>query len=197
VYNDLSNKERYMKALIVVDMQNDYYIGGAMELVGIERAHTRTVELIELMKSRGDKVIFVQHLASEDASFFKEGSYGGEFYDELPVQKDDEIVRKRYPNSFRDTNLKELLDSDDISQLVVCGAMTHMCIDTTVRAAYDLGYSVELVGDACVTKDLEYDGVVIDADMVQRSFLAALDGIFCDVLNVSKSQDGIILEKDN
>ena len=69
-----------------------------------------------------------------------------------------------------------------IKELIICGMMTHMCVDTTVRAAMDYGYSVIVVGDACATMDLAINGETVPADMVQKAFLAALDGVFATII---------------
>ena len=63
-----------------------------------------------------------------------------------------------------------------------CGMMTHMCVDTTVRAAMDHGYSVKLAADACATKDLEINGEIIPAETVQKTFIAALKGVFATII---------------
>ena len=65
-----------------------------------------------------------------------------------------------------------------MEKLIVCGMMTHMCVDTTVRAAMDYGYEVTLVADACATKDIEINGEVIPAETVQKTYIASLAGIF-------------------
>ncbi len=170
------------ETLLVIDMQNDYYPGGAMELVGIEAAHANLLNLITTAHRQGNRVIYVQHIASEDASFFRRGTPGVELYNKLPIREDDPIIPKHYPNSFRETSLQTVLDRSGTKELLICGAMTHMCIDTTVRAGYDLGYDMRLVGDACATRDLEFEGGQLAADVVHRSFLSALEGTFCEVV---------------
>ncbi len=81
---------------------------------------------------------------------------------------------KHYPNSFRETNLLEMLKAWEVERVVICGMMTHMCVDATARAAADLGFQVIIAEDACATRDLEYDDTTIPADLVHKSFLAAL-----------------------
>jgi len=173
---------KHFDALLVIDMQNDYYPGGRSELVGIEAAHARTRDLIAHARKAGSVVIFVRHIAPADAPFFAEGSEGAKLHADLPIHPDDTIITKHYPNSFRDTGLDAYLKGRGYRHLMVCGAMTHMCIDTTVRAGYDLGYDITLIGDACATKDLLWEGETIPAVQVHRSFLSALDGTFCRVI---------------
>ncbi len=88
---------------------------------------------------------------------------------------------KHYPNAFRETGLLEHLRRKGIERLVVMGMMTHMCIDTTTRAAADLGFECTLVHDACATRDLAFGRKVVGATEVQTAFVAALNGLFAKV----------------
>ena len=74
------------------------------------------------------------------------------------------------------------LKSLRIDTLIVCGMMTHMCVDTTVRAAMDYGYQVKLVADACATMDLKLNGENIPAETVHKVFISALDGVFATIV---------------
>ena len=171
-----------MKALIVIDLQNDYFKGGKMELVNSNLALREANIAIKIAREKGYKIYFIQHIATkQDASFFLPNSYGVKLHESLDIQNDT-IIQKHYPNSFRKTKLKDELDKHNIKELIICGAMTHMCIDTTVRAAFDLGYKIELLANACATKDLSLNGNTVLAKDVQNAFLSALDGTFCKVI---------------
>jgi nicotinamidase-related amidase len=78
------------------------------------------------------------------------------------------------------------LQASNVTNLVIAGMMTHMCVDTTVRAAADLGFSCSLAHDACATKDLSFDGGSVVAEDVQLAYLAALDGSFATVLSTTE-----------
>lgn len=80
------------------------------------------------------------------------------------------MIIKYYPNSFHETELDSYLKEKGIKKVIVCGMMTHMCVDTTVRAAMDYGYEVDLVADGCATMDLEISGEIIPAEIVQKAF---------------------------
>jgi nicotinamidase-related amidase len=95
------------------------------------------------------------------------------------------VISKNFPNSFRDTPLLEYLRERQITRLVIAGMMTQMCIDTTVRAAADLGFECLLAHDACATRALSFGGVTVPAESVQAAFLAALNGLFARVLPVA------------
>ena len=169
------------KALIIIDMQNDYFAGGKMELVGIDEALSNTLRLIEFAKEQKYEIFFIQHISLRaNASFFLLKSEGVELHRALHTQ-DGSFIKKHYPNSFRKTTLIQELEDKGIKNLIVCGAMTHMCVDTTVRAGFDLGFQIELVTDSCATKDLVFNDEVIPAKDVHNAFMASLDGIFCEL----------------
>ena len=180
------------KALIIVDMQNDYFTGGSMELQGIIKALEKTKQLIKYAREQEHKIYFIQHVAmKQNATFFVPNTKGVELHKDLDIQK-NLVVIKNYPNSFRDTVLQKELEKENIQELIICGAMTHMCIDTTVRAGFDLGYKILLASDACATKDLQFKENIIKADDVHTSFMAALGGVFCEVADTKDIVNGTI-----
>jgi len=169
------------KALIVIDLQNDYFCNGNMELVNIDEALQKSNELVKFAREKNYKIYFIQHFSTrEGATFFVPNSNGVELHSNLDIQN-ELIIKKNYPNSFRDTILEDELEKEHISELIICGAMTHMCIDTTVRAGFDLGYKITLVNDACATRDLMFKDEIIKAKDVHNSFMSALGGLFCEV----------------
>ena len=173
------------KALIVIDLQNDYFKNGKMELYNIDTALKNTNRLIEFARNNKYEIFFIKHLANTNkATFFIPNSYGAELYKDLNIQN-DKIITKHYPNSFRETKLQKELENLNITSLIICGAMTHMCIDTTVRAGYDLGYNITLAHDACATKDLIFNNQIIKAHYIQNGFISALDGTFCTALSTN------------
>jgi nicotinamidase-related amidase len=96
------------------------------------------------------------------------------------------LLQKHFPNSFRDTPLQQHLSDLNVSQLVIAGMMTHMCVDSTVRAAADLGFQCTLAHDACATRALTFGGTTVAAGQVQTAFLSALQGLFARVLSVEE-----------
>ena len=173
------------QALLLVDIQNDYFPGGPMELVGSPEAGTRAGVLLQAFRKAGLPVVHIQHLATRaGATFFLPGTVGAEFHASVTPLPGEAQLQKHFPNSFRETPLLEHLRGLGITDLVLAGMMTHMCIDTTVRAAADLGFQCRLAGDACATRDLVREGVRVPALQVQTAFLAALDGTFAQVQTV-------------
>lgn len=169
-------------ALIIIDVQNDYFPNGKKELSGSTEAAARLRSLIDHCRSQGLKIIYIQHIAAQpDAPFFVDGTNGITIHESVRPQEGDEVIIKHFPNSFRETRLQEVLAKHRITHLIFAGMMTHMCVDTTVRAAFDLGYSSTLIADCCATLDLAHDHETIRARDVQNAFLAALNGTFCTV----------------
>ncbi|MBK9615934.1 MAG: cysteine hydrolase [Uliginosibacterium sp.] len=169
-------------ALILIDIQNDYFPGGAMTLLGADAAAAHAAELLRVFRQRQLAVVHIQHIANRPgASFFLPGTPGAEIHAALSPVAGEAVFQKSFPSSFRDTPLLTHLRSENITRLYLAGMMTHMCVDTTVRAAFDLGFSCCLAHDACATRDLSFDGQLATAAQVQTAYLAALNGLFAQV----------------
>ncbi|WP_283624977.1 isochorismatase family protein [Clostridium butyricum] len=106
-----------------------------------------------------------------------------DFNEFVKPKKKKIIVSKNYPSAFLKTDLKKRLDKLKVDKLVIVGMMTHMCIDTTVRAAQNYEYKVTVIHDACTTKDLKWNGQTIDAKTVHDSIMASLQGTFGEVMS--------------
>jgi nicotinamidase-related amidase len=171
------------KALLLVDLQNDYFPGGKMTLDGANEAVQNAMLLLDRFRSEFWPVFHIRHVAMKpDANFFLPGTAGSRIHPNVGPLTGEDVITKNYPNAFRDTALLNLLKKLDIQELVICGMMTHMCIDATTRAAKDLGYSCTVIGDACATKSLEINKQVISSKNVHMGFLAALAGYYANVL---------------
>ena len=171
-------------ALLVIDIQNDYFPGGAMELEGADAAGEKAGAAIKTFRSRGLPVIHVRHLSVRPGStFFIPGTKGAEIHDLARPGNGEAVIEKNFPNSFRATGLKEILERNGIKNLALAGMMTHMCVDASVRHAADLGYKVMLLGDACATRAQSFGGETVPARQVHTAFLAALNGFYAKVVH--------------
>jgi nicotinamidase-related amidase len=174
-------------ALLIIDIQNDYFPGGTMELAGAAAAAANAARLLKSFRERGLPVFHVQHLATRpNATFFLPNTRGAEIHEAVQPAAGESVTVKHFPNCFRETNLLEALRAKQVTKLVVAGMMTHMCVDTTVRAAADLGFSCQLAADACATRDLVFNGEKVEAKNVQLAYLAGLNGLFAAVLPTEK-----------
>lgn len=171
-----------MRALLIIDIQNDYFPGGKMELVGSEAAAQNAARLLSCFREKKLPVFHVQHLAAQPgATFFLPDSHGAAFHDLVAPLAQETCITKNHPNAFYQTTLLQHLRASKVDSLVVAGMMTHMCVDTTVRAAYDYGLACTLAHDACATKDLCFEDETIPAHSVQGAYMAALNGKFASV----------------
>ncbi|MDW0111174.1 cysteine hydrolase family protein [Sporosarcina aquimarina] len=170
-------------ALIIVDIQNDYFPNGSMELVSPGKAAANAAKVLEWFRKNNKENIFhVQHIAADPAmGFFLPNTNGVEIHETVQPLENESIITKHFPNSFLQTELESKLKEKGITKVVVVGMMTHMCIDATVRAAVDLGYETLLIEDACATRDLSYDGKDVTAEQVHYAFVGALNGMYCAV----------------
>ncbi len=163
------------RAVVVVDLQNEYLPTGKLPLAGIDDAVAAATGVINAARASGEPVIFVRHEgAAADSPIFTPGTENVEIIPAVQPREQEPIIVKHYPNSFRETGLQALLDEQGIAEVVVVGAMSHMCIDATARAAADFGYAVTVVEDACATRDLEFAGRTVAAPDVHAAFMSAL-----------------------
>jgi nicotinamidase-related amidase len=174
-------------ALLLIDIQNDYFPNGRLPLEKSTEACQKAQEVLQAYRAKQMPIIHVQHISTRpDAVHFLPCTKGVEFHPNVQPTKNETIIKKHYPNSFKDTNLLNYLTKNHIKHIVIAGMMTHMCIDATVRAAYDLGFSCTVLSDACATKNLEFNNMLIPAQTVHNAFLAALQPLYSDVITVKE-----------
>lgn len=163
------------QGLLIIDVQNDYFKGGKMTLAQPEKALHQINRLEEHFLANHLPIIYIQHLKNNsNADFFGIGTTGSLLQPALNNQPTSVIIEKHYPNSFYQTNLQQTLTELGVTQLVITGMMTHMCVDSTTRASQELGYQPILIADTTATKNLIYDGLEVSAANVQSAFLSAL-----------------------
>ena len=180
------------QALLIVDIQNDYFPGGRMELVGSDAAAAEAARLLRAFRERRAPIFHVQHVSTRPgATFFLPDTEGVKIHETVAPLASERVVTKHFPNSFRGTQLLELLRAANVERLAIAGMMTHMCIDTTTRAAADLGFECQLVHDACATRDLAFAGTKVVAKDVHNAFVAALNGPFAKALSAQEIAAGL------
>jgi nicotinamidase-related amidase len=175
------------QALVLIDIQNDYFPGGRMTLEGADAAAQNAASLLARFRAGGLPLFHVQHVSTRpNATFFIPGTDGIEFHAAVAPLAGEPVIQKNFPNAFRATRLDTELRSRGVSELVIAGMMTHMCIDTSVRAAFDLGFKVDLAFDACATRDLRFGDAELTAAQVHGSFIAALNGTFASARSTAQ-----------
>ena len=172
-------------ALVVIDLQNEYTASGKQPLDNYENVLSNAAKLIDRARKANVPIIHVAHHASDNLFNTKDKS--GQICDQVKPLDSEPVVTKNYVSSFVNTNMVDLLEKTGKKDLIVIGAMTHMCVSTFVRAAVEqYGYQCTVPADTVATKDLVgSDGKVIPASEVHKSHLAALSDYFAAVVPTS------------
>jgi len=164
-----------MPTLLIIDIQRDYFPGGAFPLVDPEAAAARASEVLDHFRAHGRPVVHLKHIWDEpDATFMRPGTDGVEIHDAVAPAGGERVIEKAFPNGFLDTDLEQVLRAGDDEEVVVAGMMSSMCVDATARAAADLGFTVTVVHDACAAPSLEFGEVAVPGQHVHSAFMAAL-----------------------
>ncbi len=160
-------------ALLLIDIQNFYFPGGRSELVNPEAASLNAQRLLQKFREKKMLVVHVRHNAQQ----------GAEIHKNVYPTDGEKVVSKVQVNCFKDTDLLEYLREHKVKKLVICGMMTHMCVEAAVRAAHDYDFEVTLIHDACATRALTFgDGEVSSSD-VHLSTLSTLNRYYARVLD--------------
>lgn len=164
------------RGLIVVDLQNEYLPTGKLPLSGIEAAAANAAKVIADARNKNIPVFHIRHeFANGEAPVFVPGTDGVDIQPAVAPVGNEPVIVKNHINSFRETELKQQLDAHGVEEVVVVGAMSHMCVDAIVRAAVDMGYPATVLHDACATLDLSFNGVTVPAAHVHAAMMAAFE----------------------
>lgn len=157
------------EALVIIDLQVGIQSEGN-SLYNINSILEGVNERIRVFRENGNPIIFIQHNDEELVL----DSPGWQLFSELDVRDTDYFVRKTHANSFYKTNLAELLSELSIHNLEICGAQTEYCVDTTVRMAHGLGYSLTMTRGLHTTLDSEHldaETIIKHHENIWNSFL--------------------------
>ncbi len=177
----------------MIDIQRDYFPGGAYPLVEPEAAAKQARRVLDSFREDGAPVIHMKHVwDAPDATFMRPGTDGIEIHPAVAPADGELVLEKTSPNAFVETPLEEELRRRDPDELVVAGMMSSMCVDATVRAAVDLGFSPTVIHDACAAPDLEFNGVEVPGAAVHAAFMAALADGYAEVTSAAE-----LLEDDD
>ena len=163
-------------ALILIDCQNTYR-EGVMKLEGVELALEECKNILGKYRQQNRPVIHIQHDAGE-GSPYDLTAHNGAIADIVAPIDGEKIIVKNFPSSFEQTDLHETLKAQNIENLVLVGFMTHMCVNSTARAGFNLGYHVTVVSSATASRSLPLpDGAIVSADMVHKASLAGMNDL--------------------
>ncbi|MGX9416152.1 cysteine hydrolase family protein [Vibrio sp. WJH972] len=164
------------KALLVIDVQNDYFCGGKFPLWNTEKILCNIKQLISHANAEHVPVILVQHISPTQkkmASFFEEGSDGANIHPEvLSICLKAEVVIKTHADSFYQTNLERTLNKLEIDELLICGMMTQNCVTHTAISKVAEKYKVSIIEDCCTTTDKMIHNMALNAVSTRVPLLA-------------------------
>ena len=168
--------------LIIIDAQNEYRTG-RLPLQNVDAAIQEIVRLHVWANANGIPVINVQHVKPAGSPLFAKGSNADAIVPELTPAAGEPVIAKTMPNSFAKTNLDEVLTPLNRKQLIVTGFMTHMCVDSTARAATERGYQVFIPASATADRAIPApDGELVSSEDIKRASLTALNDAFAWVV---------------
>jgi len=171
------------KALLIIDIQRDYFPGGAYPLVEPEAAAEVAGRVLAAYREADAPVIHVQHLwDAPEATFMRPGTEGIEIHAAVTPNPGELVITKTEPNSFIGTELEAELHSRGVTHLTIAGMMSSMCVDSTTRAAAELGFAATVIHDACAAPDLELNGLTVPGAQVHAAFMAALGDGFAELI---------------
>ena len=178
-------------AIVMIDFQNEY-VDGAMPLgdAGI-KATANARLLLDKARNENIPIFHIVHHGQDNDKIFDPLSSKVEIVDSLQPLDDEKTIVKMHPNAFYDAELQALITSAGKQQIIFAGFMSHMCVSSSVRAAFDLGFESFVCHDACATRDLpSMTGQVITASTVHDSAMAALQDRFAALIATDKLING-------
>ena len=165
--------EEKVTALLIIDIQDFYFPGGAMPLYRPEAASRNAARILEKFRKEGRPVIHVGHNAKNKAGF----------HETVAPISGEKVFYKNEVSAFKGTDLLSYLKEQKVERLVIVGMQTHMCVEAAVRAAYDSGFECILVEDACATRNLKYKDREVSAQDVHAATLSTLDRTYATVVD--------------
>ena len=185
IQNEIWGELTVKKALLVIDVQNEYFIG-KMPVTYPAGSFNKILQAVEAANQNNIPVILIRHEATHQAAAFVKGSRGWEIREELLEKEYVRIFDKDLPGSFTGTGLQDYLTGMGIDTIVICGYMTQMCCDTTARQAVHLGFSVEFLSDATGTLDVSNNAGKITAEELHKAILITQAMRFSKVISTDE-----------
>ncbi len=167
-------------ALALVDIQYFYFPGNKGALVNPEQASANAALILKQFRETGRTIVHIRHHASQ----------GADIHADVAPLEHEKVITKYHVNSFLETDLLVFLQQNEIRQLVICGMMTHMCVEAITRAASDLGFKCIVIEDACATRDLKYNDRIIPAEQVHFTALSTIAYAYGRVMTTQQFLEG-------
>jgi nicotinamidase-related amidase len=155
------------KALLIIDLQNDYFPGGKFPLWNTEATLSNIEKAIHAANIKNIPIIHIQHVADPEsgiAPFFNQGTEGVAIHPRiLAAAPKAPVVVKQFADGFWKTNLEKILSESGITELLVCGMMTQNCVTHTAISKSAEKYMVSILSDCCTTVDTMIHNIALRA----------------------------------
>lgn len=189
------NREGYIMnkyALLVIDVQNYFFDKNSQAyLPDSVKIIPKINNLIKFARNNKWPVTYTSHTASSKPGNLMAtrwehlpSGWESELYNKLDIAQDSHKLKKEHFSAFFKTRLDSLFKKEKINHLIICGVMTHLCVDTTVRHGFMLGYRATIIIDACCSKNSDY----------HKAAILALKHGFSRVMTVKQFQKAIANE---
>lgn len=183
----MNTQAKPRRALLVVDVQNEYETGGLrIEYPPVADSLRNIGKAMDAAQAAGVPVIVVQQMAPAQSPLFAAGSHGGQLHSVVASRPHEHLVPKDLPSAFAGTDLREWLTSHDIDTVTVVGYMTHNCNDTTIKHAFDAGLQVEFLVDASGSVPYANRAGSASAEEIHRVFAVVQQSRFAAVLGTDE-----------
>ena len=161
-------KETMRTALLIIDIQEFYFAEGKSQLVHPEEASEQASRVLKAFRDKNELVVHIRHASSKDSAI----------HSNVKPNNDEKVITKNYVNSYRETDLLDYLQQNEITDVVICGMMTHVCVEAAARASADYGFNVTVISDACATRNTAYGADTVLAKDVHYSTLATIQSFY-------------------
>lgn len=166
-------------AIVFIDYQNEY-VDGAMPLGQAgSKAIANAQRLLDKARKQDIPIFHIAHHGADNGKVFDPLSANVDIVDGLKPLDGEKTITKKHPNAFYDTQLQALISASGKQQVIFAGFMSHMCVSSSVRAAFDLGFQNFVCHDACATRALpDYKRETISSEVMHDTAMAALQDRF-------------------
>ncbi len=161
--------------LLIIDVQNFYFPGGKWELENSLEAAANIRDVLNAVRKKGQLVVYICHNSEP----------GIEIHESVRPVDDEKVIIKDDISCFKDTDLLEYLYANNIQRLLICGMMTHMCVEAAVRAGHDLGFVCQVIHDACTTRMVIFEDYIVKAIDVHNASLGTLSGNYAEIIDTN------------
>ena len=177
-------------AVVFIDYQNEY-VNGAMPLGQLgSKAIANAGLLLNKARKEDIPIFHIAHHGEDNGNVFDPLSSNVAIVDDLKPMNGEKTITKKHPNAFYNTDLEELISATQKQQIIFAGFMSHMCVSSSVRAAFDLGFQNFVCHDACATRDLpNATRETISADTMHDTAMAALQDRFAALVSTDELVD--------